>query len=72
MTASSNPPSPSTGTSWAYPGWYMNLSVGHSFKIYQEVTLDLGACGAMIGTGNYWRYLPAERELHGLKVQRLP
>jgi hypothetical protein len=39
----------------AYPGWYMNLSVGHSFKIYQEVTLDLGAsAGYQIGTGNYW------------------
>ena len=39
----------------AYPGWYMNLSIGHSFKIYQEVTLDLGAsAGYEIGTGNFW------------------
>ncbi len=39
----------------AYPGWYLNLSVGHSFKIYQEVTLDLGAsAGYEIGTGNFW------------------
>jgi len=39
----------------AYPGWYLNLSIGHSFKIYQEVTLDLGAsAGYEIGTGNYW------------------
>jgi len=39
----------------AYPGWYLNLSIGHSFKIYQEVTLDLSAsAGYEIGTGNYW------------------
>jgi len=39
----------------SYPGWYMNLSVGHSFKIYQEVTLDLGAsAGYEIGTGSFW------------------
>jgi hypothetical protein len=39
----------------AYPGWYLNLSIGHSFKIYQEVTLDLGAsAGYEIGTGNFW------------------
>jgi hypothetical protein len=39
----------------AYPGWYMNLSVGHSFKIYQEVTLDLGAsAGYELGTGDFW------------------
>ena len=39
----------------AYPGWYLNLSIGHSFKIYQEVTLDLGAsAGYEIGTGSFW------------------
>ena len=39
----------------AYPGWYLNLSIGHSFKIYQEVTLDLAAsAGYEIGTGNFW------------------
>ena len=39
----------------AYPGWYLNLSIGHSFKVYQEVTLDLAAsAGYEIGTGNYW------------------
>jgi hypothetical protein len=39
----------------AYPGWYMNLSIGHSYKIYQEVTLDLGAsAGYERGTGDFW------------------
>ena len=35
----------------AFPGWYVNLSIGHSFKIYREVTLDLGAsAGYEMGT----------------------
>lgn len=39
----------------SYPGWYMNLSIGHSYKIYQEVTLDLGAsAGYEMGTGSVW------------------
>ncbi|HME42406.1 MAG TPA: hypothetical protein VKF36_04905, partial [Syntrophorhabdales bacterium] len=53
----------------AYPGWYLNLSIGHSFKIYQEVTLDLGAsAGYEIGTGNFWdTYQPATGAYTGSK-----
>jgi len=39
----------------AYGGWYMNLSIGHSFPVYKEVTLDLGAsAGYEIGTASFW------------------
>ena len=26
-----------------YPGWYLNLGIGHSFNLTKEITLDLGA-----------------------------
>ena len=40
----------------SYPGTYINLSFGHSLKIYKEVTLDLGAAfGYFAGSGNYWK-----------------
>jgi len=57
----------------AYPGWYLNLSIGHSFKIYQEVTLDLGAsAGYEIGTGNFWdTYQPGTGTYTGSKYSAL-
>jgi len=40
----------------AYPGWYFNLGLSHSFPVYQEITLDLGASfGFEYGTGSYWK-----------------
>ncbi len=53
----------------AYGGWYMNLSIGHSFKIYQEVTLDLGAsAGYELGTASFWdTYQPATGAYTGSK-----
>jgi len=39
-----------------YKGTYINLSFGHSFPVYKEVTLDLGASfGYFIGESDYWR-----------------
>jgi len=39
----------------AYGGWYMNLSIGHSFKVYREVTLDVAAsAGYELGTASFW------------------
>jgi len=39
----------------AYPGWYFNFSLSHSFAIYKDITLDLGAsAGYELGTGGYW------------------
>jgi hypothetical protein len=39
----------------ANPGWYLNLSLSHSFKIYNEVRLDLTAsAGYQSGTGSSW------------------
>lgn len=39
----------------AFPGTYINLSLAHSFKLYREMTLDLGASfGYFAGSGNYW------------------
>ena len=44
-----------------YPGTYFNLSIGHSFAVYKEVTLDLGAsAGYEWGDSSYWKtYSPA-------------
>jgi hypothetical protein len=40
----------------AYPGWYLNFSLSHSFPVYKEITLDLGASfGYEIGDGSYWQ-----------------
>ncbi len=40
----------------AFPGTYINLSFAHSFKLYREMTLDLGASfGYFAGSGNYWK-----------------
>ncbi len=40
----------------AFAGTYINLSLAHSFTIYKEVTLDLGASGGyFIGSGSYWK-----------------
>jgi hypothetical protein len=39
----------------SYPGWYFNLSLAQSFKIYKEVSLDLGAAFSYeLGTGSFW------------------
>jgi hypothetical protein len=39
----------------SYPGWYINLSLAQSFKIYKEVSLDLGAgVSYALGTGSFW------------------
>lgn len=40
----------------AYPGTYFNLSFSHSFAIFKEITLDLGASfGYLVGSSEYWR-----------------
>ncbi len=40
----------------SYPGTYLNLSFAHSFPLFKEVTLDLGASfGYFIGADNYWK-----------------
>lgn len=39
----------------AYPGTYFNLSFSHSFAIFKEITLDLGASfGYLVGSSEYW------------------
>lgn len=39
-----------------YKGTYLNLSFAHSFPIYKEATLDLGASfGYFMGESNYWK-----------------
>ena len=40
----------------SYPGTYLNLSLAQSWKVYKEITLDLGASfGYFVGDGNYWK-----------------
>lgn len=39
-----------------YGGTYFNLSIAHSFPVYKEITLDLGAsAGYFAGSDNYWK-----------------
>ena len=39
-----------------YPGTYVNLSLAQSWKVYQEITLDVGAsAGYFAGDGGYWK-----------------
>ena len=40
----------------SYPGTYINLSLAQSWKVYGEVTVDLGASGSyFVGDGGYWK-----------------
>lgn len=40
----------------AYPATYINLSFEHSFRLYKNTTLDLGAsAGYYAGSGSYWQ-----------------
>jgi len=40
----------------SYPGTYINLSLAQSWKVYQEITLDLGASvGYFNGDSDYWK-----------------
>jgi hypothetical protein len=39
-----------------YGGTYFNLSIAHSFPVYKEITLDLGAsAGYFAGSDQYWK-----------------
>ncbi|OIO28264.1 MAG: hypothetical protein AUJ60_07560 [Nitrospirae bacterium CG1_02_44_142] len=39
-----------------YGGTYFNLSIAHSFPVYKEITLDLGAsAGYFAGSDDYWK-----------------
>lgn len=39
-----------------YPGTYVNLALAQSWKVYQEITLDVGAsAGYFAGDGGYWK-----------------
>jgi hypothetical protein len=54
-----------------YKGTYLNLSFAHSFPIYKETTLDLGASfGYFIGESDYWKtYEPSTASYTGSKYK---
>jgi hypothetical protein len=54
-----------------YKGTYLNLSFAHSFTVYKEATLDLGASfGYFIGESDYWKtYEPSTSSYTGSKYK---
>lgn len=56
-----------------YGGTYFNLSIAHSFPVYKEITLDLGAsAGYFAGSDDYWKtYESSTRAYTGKKYSGL-
>lgn len=57
----------------SYSGTYFNLALSHSFPVYKETTLDLGASfGYFAGSGGYWKtYQSATAGYTGSKYSAL-